>query len=611
MGRYLFLFLLFGFGLRPVLFSQVPAGYWQQRVEYQLDVRLDDQTHAVQGREKLKYFNNSPDTLRRVFFHLYWNAFQPNSAYANWAKRMADKSVDKRLFDLKTGETGKVDIFSVQQNGGAASFKVNETIMEVELNRPLMPGDFATFDVAWQGQVPLAVRRAGRGDSSGAAYVFTQWYPKICAYDRHGWHADPFIGREFYGEFGSFKVNITLPKKYLVAATGVLKNANTIGFGYEEENAKPVPNLGLVNVWKFEADNVHDFAWSADPEYVHEKTKVRDGLVLRFFYKPTPNVTANFKKLQEFAVENLPYIEANFGKYLYPQFTFAQGAKSSTEYPMMTMMEVNETPTPIVATAAHEWMHNWYYGMMGNNENDEHWLDEGFANYCASDILGQTSPEAAARLRRACFATVEGHSAQVTDPVATPANFFAQSSWYAFNAYYKGEAFLWQLRYIIGDEAFKRGMLRYHTDWHFKHPTGDDFVRTMERASGMELDWFYAGWIKTLHTIDYGTETPLPDGGSASKVVLKNHGTLPVPVEVLIEFKDGASERHYIPLDLQYGSRFPAGMTSSVITHDPWSFSVDTYEIRLEKPVTSIKSVAIDPDEWTADTNRKNNRWEF
>lgn len=601
-----FAVLLFAFSL---LSAQVPAGYWQQRVEYQIDVRLDDQTHAVQGRLKLKYFNNSPDTLRRVFFHLYWNAIQPNSAYAHWAKRTNDPATDKRLFDLKPDETGRMEIFSVQQNGGAVSYKVNETVMEVELSRPLHPGDYDVYDIAWQGQAPLAIKRGGRNNSMGVAYSFTQWYPKVCAYDRSGWHADPYIGREFYGEFGSFKVNITLPKKYVVAATGVLQNANTVGYGYEDEGVKPPPNYGFVNVWKFEAGNVHDFAWSADPEYVHEKIIVRDGLTLHFLYQPSPEVRSAYKSLQKFALENQSYIEANFGKYLYNQFTFAEGGEGAMEYPMMTLIEKNDYDTVITATAMHEWMHNWYYGMMGNNENEEHWLDEGFASYAASDILGHAMPGTAANFRRAAFGQVLQRAAGISDPVNTPANFYQKSEWYYFNAYAKAETFLWQLRYIVGDEAFKRAMLRYHADWHFKHPRGEDFMRAVERASGMELDWYYAGWIKTLKTIDYGVENVLPDGSTASTISLKNYGSLPIPVEVLVEFTDGSAERHYIPLDLQYGSKvFPA--ESKTVMHEPWSFSVDRYEIRIDKSITDIKAVTIDPAEWTADVDRKNNKKE-
>ena len=587
--------------------AQMPPGYWQQRVEYQLDIRLDDQTHAVQGREKLRYFNNSPDTLRRVFFHLYWNAFQPNSACARWAKRTGDMVTNKKLFDLKPEETGKQEIFSVQQNGNAVSYKVNETILEVELSRPLKPGDYDVFDIAWQGQVPVTLKRGGRDNSAGVAYTFTQWYPKMCAYDRFGWHADPYIGREFFGEFGSYKVNITLPKKYAVAATGILKNGNTLGFGYEDEGVKPPPNYGFVNVWKFEADNVHDFAWSADAEYAHEKIKVRDGLTLHFFYQPAPDVTPAFAELKEFAVRNLPFIESEFGKYLYPQFSFVQGGEGAMEYPMMTLMEDTRTNPGMKETAIHEWMHNWYYGMLGNNENDYPWLDEGFASYAASAVLAHDVPANADAIRRAAADVVEKYGASVSEPLSTPANLFKNSQAYFFCSYSKAETFLWQLRYIVGDEAFRSGMLRYFADWHFHHPAGEDFLLEMERASGMELDWYYAAWIKTLKAIDYGVEKIAADGASATVVTLKNYGDLPMPAEVLVEYKDGSSEWHYIPLDLQYGAkRFPAGKT--VIIHDPWSFSVDTYEIRLEKPRDEIKSVTIDPERWTADMKRENNR---
>ena len=590
----------------PVLRAQPPADYWQQRVEYQIDVRLDDQTHAVQGRVKLKYFNNSPDTMRRVFFHLYWNAIQPNSAYARWARQTSDPLTPKKLFELQPGEIGKQDIFSVQQNGNAVSFRVNETILEVELNRPLMPNDYAVFDIAWQGQVPLALKRAGRDNASGVAYSFAQWYPKICAYDRYGWHADPYIGREFYGEFGSFKVNITLPKKYVVAATGVLQNGNAIGFGYEDPGAKPPPNYGFVNVWKFQGDNIHDFAWAADPEFVHEKVKVRSDLTFHYFYQPAPGTTTAFKSLQQFVAANLAYVESQYGKYLYPQFSFVQGGEGAMEYPMLTLIDQNERDTVMTPVAVHEWLHNWYYGMIGNNENDWPWLDEGFASYAASDILGQARPAEARTLRRAAYDAVEQHQARVPDPMSTPANLNDGTNTYAFNAYPKGEVFLWQLRHLAGDEAFRRGMLRYHRDWQFKHPTGDDFFRTMERASGLELDWYYRGWTQTLKQIDYGVENIGADGSAATRITLKNYGTLPMPLDVVVEFADGTAERHYIPLDLQYGSKpFSDGKTS---VHEPWSFSVDTYEFRVEKPLSDLKAVTVDPEGWLADVKRGNNR---
>jgi hypothetical protein len=522
---------------------------------------------------------------------------------------MLPPEVAQKLADLKPGEIGKQEIFSVQQNGGAATFRVNETILEVEMNRPLMPNDYATFDIAWQGQVPVSIERAGRDNPSGVAYAFTQWYPKMCVYDRFGWHATPHVGHEFYGNFGSFKVNITLPKKYMVAATGVLKNANTIGFGYEDAGVTPPPNYGLVNVWKFEADNVHDFAWSADAEYVHEKVKAREGLILHFIYQPSEGATAAFKAIQQFATENLAYIESHFGKYLYPQFTFAQGGWRGMEYPMMTLLDISENNRFVLPVAAHEWMHNWYYGMLGSNEQEEYWLDEGLTSYAASDVQDHARIDPATTFSKGALQRVVKNGPKVQEPASTPANFTASEEWMQFNAYSRGESFAWQLRYIVGDEAFQRGLLRFHADWQFKHPTGDDFVRTIERAAGMELDWFYACWIKSLKNIDYAVENVQFESGNSCRIVLKNLGTLPMPAEVLIEYNDGSAERHYIPLDVQYGLKKMA--QTGVVVHDPWAAATDTYEFRLDKPVTSIKSVNLDPDEWTADMNRANNRKAF
>ncbi len=587
------------------LSAQVPAGYWQQQVEYQIDVRLDDQSHAVQGRLKVKYHNNSPDTLRRIFFHLYWNAFQPNSAYEQWVKRTRDPHTDAKILTLKPDEQGRMDIFTVQQNGVAIDYKVRETLMEVTLSRPLLPGDSDVLDVAWQGQVPLTIKRGGRNNSAGVAYTFTQWYPKICAYDRRGWHADPYIGREFYGDFGSFKVDITLPKKYVVAATGTLQNGDKIGYGYENEGVVLKPNYGLVTTWKFQGDNIHDFAWAADPDYAHEKIKVRDDLVLHYFYQPSADVTPVFQELKKMTTDVLPFIEGKFGRYRYPQFSFVQGGEWAMEYPMMTLMEKTGPRNGVPETAAHEWMHNWYYGMIGNNENDEYWLDEGFASYAASVIMGHLQPDSTAAYRRASLNVVAQLGQNVRSTAQTPANFHATSDEYFYNAYPKAEAFLWHLRYVVGGEAFDQAMLRYYADWHFKHPTGDDFLRTMERSSGLELDWLRHYFLNTNKLVDYAVGDWVADGASATLVALRRVGEIPLPVEVLVRFRDGTFERHYVPLDYQLGLR--KNLDSATTVHDPWNFVAEEYRIRISRPRGDIQSVTIDPDERTSDTNRADN----
>lgn len=592
------------------LTAQVPSNYWQQNVEYQIDIRLDDLSHAVQGRAKIKYFNHSPDTLKRVFFHLYWNAIQPNSAYAQWAKRTKDVMTSDRLFALKPTEIGRMDIFTVQQNGVAIDYRVNETVMEATLSRPLNPGDFDVIEVAWQGQVPLCIRRGGRNNSAGVAYSFTQWYPKICAYDRFGWHPDPYdTGKEFFGEYGSFKVDITLPKKYMVAATGVLQNAQTIGFGYEGEGVTVKPNYGLVNTWKFQGDHIHDFAWAADPGYVHEKTQVREGLVFHYFYKPGETITPAWKSLRTYVEKSLPFIEANFGPYLYPQFSFVQGGQWSMEYPMMTLLENPSTEDPgTESTAVHEFLHSWYYAALGSNENDHPWLDEGFTSYATAVVDALHAPdEATAHAKRnAASLGVVKWQKSVTEPMNTPANLSESTDAYNFNAYVKGASYLWHLRYIVGEEAFTAAMLKYHAHWHFKHPSPDDFLREMERAAGMELDWFQSYWLNTVKTLDYAVANVAAKGSTATTISLKRPGEIAVPVEILLKFQDGSTERHYIPVDYQYGSKkFPAEW--KVVSHPPWGFAVDTYEITLARPLTELQSVTIDPEEMTADANRADN----
>ena len=245
---------------------------WQQRAEYTMEIDMNVDNNQFDGKQKLVYYNNSPDTLTKVFFHLYFNAFQPGSMMDVRSRTIEDPDgrVGDRIFGLSPKEIGFHEIQSLKQDGKTLKYTVENTILEVELAKPILPNKKTTFDMAFKSQVPLQVRRSGRDNSEGIRYTMTQWYPKICEYDYQGWHANPYVGREFHGVWGDFDVKIKIDSDYIIASTGILQNPLQIGYGYEKAGEKVKRPNGDKLEWHFKAKNVHDFAWGADPDYAHD-----------------------------------------------------------------------------------------------------------------------------------------------------------------------------------------------------------------------------------------------------------------------------------------------------------------------------------------------------
>ena len=275
-------------------FSQ--ADRWQQRVKYTMSIDMDVQKNQFKGVQKLEYSNNSPDTLTRVFYHLYFNAFQPNSMMDTRSRVLGqttfgnrqdwDPRVKDRILKLKPEEIGYHKIISLKMNGKSQEFVMRETILEVKLDKPILPRSKVVFDMEFESQVPLQVRRSGRDNpTTKVRYSMSQWYPKMCEYDYDGWHPTPYVAREFYGVWGDFDVTINIDKSYLLGGTGYLQNADQIGFGYEKAGVKVPKPAGDKLSGRFIAPNVHDFMWAADPEFVHKTRKVRDSLVFHLLYK--------------------------------------------------------------------------------------------------------------------------------------------------------------------------------------------------------------------------------------------------------------------------------------------------------------------------------------
>ncbi len=360
--------------------ASAQPGRWQQQVKYTMAVNVNASTNRFTGTQKIVYTNNSPDTLLKVFYHLYWNAFQPNSMMDNRSRVLGaqqvngkadwDGRVRDRIQHLQPDEIGYQRVKWIKMNGVTQTMKEHETILEVILSKPVLPKSVVSFELAFEAQVPLQVRRSGRDNAEGVRYSMSQWYPKLCEYDYEGWHPTPYVAREFYGVWGDFDVSITIDKKYLLAATGYLQNAAQIGYGYETPGGKVMQPAGNTLTWHFSAPNVHDFVWAADPGYKHISKTVRDGLVLHAFYKIAPdalrkqfdvfsarqkqqfgnnadNFVANYQEEWETVLDNaakvLPFIETHFGKYPYRQYSFIQAGDGGMEYPCRKIFEADSS----------------------------------------------------------------------------------------------------------------------------------------------------------------------------------------------------------------------------------------------------------------------------
>ena len=619
---------------------------WQQRVKYTMDVDVNVSNNRFTGSQTLVYSNNSPDTLYKVFYHLYWNAFQPNSMMDSRSRELGkitystgrrgreesdwDTRVKDRILHLSPEEIGYQKVLTLTMNGVAQPYTVDETILEVKLTRPILPKTVVTFQMKFEAQVPLQVRRSGRDNpGTGVRYSMSQWYPKMCEYDYEGWHPTPYVAREFYGVWGDYDVSIHIDKSYLLAGTGYLLNAAAVGYGYEAPGTKVVRSAGDKLLWHFTAPNVHDFMWAADPDYKHLVRRIEGGRVINVVYKNKnndPHQDTLWNNLADAAVMVLPYIEKTFGPYPYKQYSFVHGGDGGMEYPMSTLIN-----GPSLGTAFHEWMHSWYQGMMGTNESMYAWMDEGFTSYAAARV---TSFYYAESLRRhpenAGLKQVverEGqqlplyHSAAynsyfnlvksgLEEPLTTHADHFNTNYAYSIASYSKGEMFLEQLGYIVGAETRDKILLEYYRLWRFKHPNASDFVRVAEKVSGMKLDWYKEYWVFTTKTIDYGIDSLWEQNGKA-EIRLKMVGNMPMPLDVVVQYKDGSKEMVYIPQYLMFGEKPVEDPGVARTVFEPWKWTHPLYTFELNHRLLDVKVVEIDPSQRMADVDRKNNKLEL
>jgi hypothetical protein len=587
--------------------------YWQQRVEYEIEIDFDHLNHTYTGHTELVYFNNSPDTLNRAFFHLYFNAFQPGSMMDVRSLTIEDPDprVGDRISQLSESERGYMQVERLLQNGKETKIEESGTILEVDLNEPIAPGKKVKFELDFKGQVPLQIRRSGRYNREGVAYSMSQWYPKICEYDEMGWHADPYIAREFHGVWGDFDVKITMDSSFTIGATGVLENPAEIGHGYPRGGKKLRRPEGDRLTWHFTAEKVHDFVWAADPDYAHTHHQLSDGTIVHFFFKDTEDLRTNWGKLPEYVEKVFEYANTHFGKYPYPQYSVIQGGDGGMEYAMATLITGQRSFSSLVGVTVHEIMHSWYQMLLATNEGMYPWMDEGFTTYASSRVMSYLfNPEEDTRRGRYFDSYLSLTKSGKEEPMSKMADHYNTNYAYGAASYGKGAVFIGQLGYVVGQENLDKGMLRYFQDWSFRHPTPDDFVHSMELVSGLELKWYLNYMVNTVETIDYAI-SKVEGKDESTLVELKRIGKFPMPIDLYITYADSTIEVINIPLRMMRGHKpNEFGNLKYTVAQD-WPWTHPTYVLEIDADPSEILSVEIDATGRMADVEPENNKVEI
>lgn len=588
---------------------------WQQKVDYSIEVDMDVKKGQYDGKMNVEYFNNSQDELSKIYFHLYYNAFQPGSLMDIRLKHIKDPdkrmvhtkgTKEKPIFESKIAsfddtQIGFHKIKSIKQNGKTLNYKVMGTIMEVVLDKAVSPNSSVKLNLEWKAQVPDIVRRGGKHSAEGIEFSMTQWYPKIAAYDNEGWHLDEYIAREFYAPFGDFDVKITLPSNYIIGSSGKLQNEDKMP-GYSNHSIK-----NKKNTWHFIAENIHDFAWSADTKFRVDKEIIKNGPTIYYLYDQNldKEYLKNWTEVQPLVSQFFTFMSDTFGKYPWETYTIVQGGDGGMEYGTSTLVTGRRSFDSLLGVIYHEVAHSWFQHMFAINETKEEWMDEGFTSYAEArgrnEIMNKNK-----NILNPYQKAYDGYyylaDSNVEEPLSLLSDYYNQNFSYSLAAYYKGQVYVSQLAYIIGQDNLDKTFQAFHDTWRFKHPKSFDFQKIAQKISGINIKWYQNMWINTIRTIDYGIEKV-----ENNKVTLKNYSDFPMPLDVLVEFKDGTKKLYYIPLHAMRGEKpkeeqFYKNIEQEVLP--AWGWTYPTYEFEVDK---EIERIEIDYTFRLADVNRYNN----
>ncbi|MFZ0391888.1 MAG: M1 family metallopeptidase [Calditrichia bacterium] len=591
------------FLLMLLIFVLPLPAYFQQQVNYHIRVELFPDENRLSGTEQLHYFNNSPDSLDFLYFHLYMNKFRRPSGECG---------------------TGCIKIISVRDSiGHSFNYQIDGTIMKLPLFEKLAPGDSLALHFEFETFLPEAGERFGY---YGNHFDVGNWYPVPAVYDRFGWHPGQHIDGEFYQEWGNYFVEISVPKGFVVGATGQLLNPQVMPDSVRFPERKISYDFwqdSSVTTYSFRAERVHDFAWTADPEYVL-KTRMADSVELRFLL-PAYRIE-DWQKQMDVAVQAFSFFQEKIGPYPYPQLTIADGyvRAGGIEYPSLVIISdwIYEERY-LSETIVHEIAHQWYYGLLGNNQTRYGWMDEGFATFFenlgmqAANQQPEVYIHSPAGFWGRWFGYWRDYSRQyrlaylnyVREDKQEPLNL--NFDWFQgdpFTPYYdKMSLVVEQLHFLLGDSLFWEGISAYYRNWRFRHPYPADLVQAFEQVSGRQLDWFFDEWLNTTWTCDYAVEGfegkwRSGDAGKQYHAVIRFRRKKPIvmPLPYRIYLADGSYRDFRIPV--ADGSSFQPAERDIA-----WPFYNEISRVYLQLP-HKITGVQLDPENRLADMNPFNNR---
>ncbi len=594
--------------------------YFQQHLDYVLDVALNDTLHTLTGTEKINYTNNSPDVLTFIYIHLYPNAY--SSQQTAFAKQFL-RNGNTHFYFAKEAQMGSMTLTNVTSGGQRLEIipeKNNPDIVKIVLNKPIASGETAVLDINFTEHFPDVFSRGGH---IGQQYLVTQWYPKPAVYDGTGWHLIPYLDQgEFYGEFGSFDVRITLPENYVVAATGVLQTESEKDFisrlvgqsvtrlvnanKTNQLNDSPPASSKKFKTIQFKADSIHDFAWFADKRFrvLKSEAHLKNGKTIPTYAYFRDIDAPLWQHAAEYAARAVEYYSERIGDYPYPHASAvmqqSNGVGGGMEYPMITLIGDTPNAKSLDEVITHEVGHNWFYGILGSNERDNGWMDEGFNTYYENAYSEKYYPKVTAKglvnflTKNSDYSPIEiavqkqnflrrDQAPSTTSDSLTELN-------YGLSVYAKTAASMRLLEKYYGTARFDNMMHRYFSAWQFKHPQPADVRSIFETATANNLSWFFDGLIGSTRQVDY----KITENGKSFKI--KNKGNLNLPFEICAVKNDSIVARKW----------FPDAENSENINQ--WISEIRNPKSEIYK---NADALVIDAAHIIPDINRANNYYKF